>query len=147
MIKLTLIFHLLAATVWTGGHLVLAIGFLPRGLKRKDPNIIKEFENVFEKIGIPALLIQIVTGLILANNYQPDWSAWFGFSNHINTHLTLKFITLGLTLVLALHARLRIIPDLDEENLNYLAWHIIPVTILSVFFVIIGISFRTGGLF
>ena len=31
-----LIFHLLAATIWVGGHLVLALGFLPKALKNKD---------------------------------------------------------------------------------------------------------------
>jgi|GEM_PF-5746128 len=33
---LILILHLIAATIWVGGHLVLAIGYLPKALKRKD---------------------------------------------------------------------------------------------------------------
>jgi hypothetical protein len=47
---------------------------------------------------------------------------------------------------LALDARLRIIPKLGRHNLNALAWHIIPVTVLSVAFVYVGIRFRFGGL-
>ena len=37
MIKLALILHLLGATIWTGGHLILAIGFLPQGAPRQGP--------------------------------------------------------------------------------------------------------------
>ena len=34
-----------------------------------------------------------------------------------------------------------------EHNLKALAYHIVPVTILSVLFVIVGVAFRTGGQF
>jgi uncharacterized membrane protein len=32
-----LLLHLLAATIWTGGHLVLSLVILPRVLKNKSP--------------------------------------------------------------------------------------------------------------
>ena len=35
-----LVLHLLAATIWVGGHLVLAIGFLPKALKHTDSSYI-----------------------------------------------------------------------------------------------------------
>ncbi|MEC7730094.1 MAG: hypothetical protein VX497_02305 [Candidatus Neomarinimicrobiota bacterium] len=31
--------HIIAAAIWTGGHLVLAIGFLPKALKDQDPGV------------------------------------------------------------------------------------------------------------
>ena len=146
MYKTLLILHILSATVWTGGHLVLAIGFLPQALKRKDPAIIEVFESRFERIGIPALVIQVLTGLWLANRYLP-MAQWFSFENYLSTHIVIKLVLLGLTLVLAMDARLRLIPKLDASRLVSLAAHILAVTLISVLFVIVGIGIRTGGLF
>ena len=47
---LLLIFHLLGAAIWVGGHLILAIGILPEVLKKKDPEILLNFEKKYEKI-------------------------------------------------------------------------------------------------
>ncbi len=146
MYNVFLFLHLLAATVWTGGHLVLACSILPGVLKNKDVDFLQRFEQAFEKIGIPALIIQVLTGLHLAFTMLPDFSMWFDFSNSISKIISIKVILLLTTLGLALDARLRIIPKLSKDNLSALAWHIIPVTIVSVLFVIAGISFRTGWL-
>lgn len=61
--RLLVALHLLGAAVWVGGHLVLSISVLPRALRARDPGIIREFESGFERLGIPALLVQVVTGL------------------------------------------------------------------------------------
>ena len=39
-----LVLHLIAATIWVGGHLVLAIGYLPKALKHRDFSYIGNFE-------------------------------------------------------------------------------------------------------
>ncbi len=139
-----LLLHVISATIWTGGHLVLTLGFLPRALATNNPDIVNNFESVYENIGIPSLITQIVTGILLSYQYFPTFTEFFGFSNHFQMHITYKFILLGLTAVLALDARLRIIPKLGTHNLKALAWHIIPVTILSVLFVVVGVSFKNG---
>ena len=59
----------------------------------------------------------------------------------------MKLLLLWLTVVLALHARLRLIPRLDSANLGLLAAHILIVTALAVALVIVGVDFRTGALF
>ena len=69
--------HLLGAAVWVGGHLVLSLSVLPRALRARDPAIIREFESGFERLGIPALLVQVVTGLWLAHHWAPDIAGWF----------------------------------------------------------------------
>ncbi|EIC31272.1 MULTISPECIES: CopD family protein [Methylomicrobium] len=141
-----LLLHLLAATIWTGGHLVLAITILPRALKEKSPTDLLRFEAGYEKVGVPALAIQVVTGLLLAHNIMPDIAMWFSFDNPLSRLILLKLGLLLATLLFAIDARLRIIPNLTEENLMPLAYHIIPVTVISVLFVIVGVSFRTSGL-
>ena len=50
---------------------MLALTVLPRALKARDPAIIAEFEAGYEKLGIPALLIQILTGFGLAIHHSP----------------------------------------------------------------------------
>ena len=123
--------HILAATIWTGGHLILAISILPKALKE----VVRQFEEKFERLGIPALIIQILTGLRLSYLFKPNIAGWFSFENRISTHITLKLIMFCITLLLAMHARLGLIPKLKSDNLNMLAVHIIPVTVIAVLFV------------
>lgn len=146
MYSIALLLHVLGATVWTGGHLVLSFCILPPALRERSPTHIRNFEQRFEKIGIPALLTQIVTGLYMASQLQPDPARWFGLDNIVSQTITLKLALLAATAALAVDARLRIIPKLTEHNLVSLAWHVIPVTIISVLFVVVGVSFRTGSL-
>ncbi|MDH3197434.1 MAG: CopD family protein [Candidatus Krumholzibacteria bacterium] len=146
MHKAIILLHLVAATIWTGGHIVLATTVLPRALKRRDPAVISDFEGPFERIGIPALLVQVATGLYLATKLLPP-SEWFTFASVASTHVAAKIILVVLTLVLAAHARLRIIPRLDASRLGVLAAHIVAVTVISVLLAMIGAGFRIGGVF
>ena len=52
-----LILHLLAATIWVGGHLFLALQILPEAIKKKDATILTNFKDRFEPMGLPSLLI------------------------------------------------------------------------------------------
>lgn len=144
MYGLALLLHILAATVWTGGHIVLSVVVLPRVLRERSPTRLLEFESVYEKIGMPALIIQVITGLFLAYRMLPDVSQWLDFSNPVAHPILLKLSLLALTLGFALSARFRVIPNLSEKTLTTMAWHIIPVTMISILFVITGVSFRTG---
>jgi putative copper export protein len=146
MYQLMLILHVLGATIWTGGHLVLAITILPQALRRRDAELIRGFESRYERIGIPALLVQVVTGIWLAYRMLPDPGAWFGFESSAASHISVKLLLLLLTVVFAIDARVRIIPRLSAETLPSLAWHIIPVTIFSVLFVVVGVGVGTGGI-
>ena len=89
----------------------------------------------------------MATGLWLANNMIPDVGQWLQFGNPFSRLISIKLILLTLTVLLAIDARLRIIPRLSEDNIVSLAFHIIPVTAVSVLFVFVGVSFRTGWLF
>ena len=142
-----LTFHVLAATVWTGGHIVLATVVLPRVLRHGAHKDLLKFEAGYERVGIPALLIQVISGIWLADRLVPGFANWFDMSNPVAKLILLKFALLMITAVFAVDARLRIIPNLSEHNLVSLAWHIIPVTIVSVSFVVVGVAFRTGWLF
>ena len=49
--RILIALHLVGASVWIGGHLVLATTILPRALRNRDPSIILDFEKGFERIG------------------------------------------------------------------------------------------------
>lgn len=74
--------------------------------------------------------------------YAPDVLE-FNMGDHYSRHIILKYGTLILTILLAIHARLFLIP---KRKLKPLAYHIVAVTILAVFFVFLGYSARSGGL-
>lgn len=144
--NLLIVLHVLGASVWVGGHLVLATTILPRALRDDDAGAIQSFEQAFERIGIPALIVQVLTGLRLATFYAP-MSRWFSLDEHAPRHIALKLGCLAATLVLAAHARLSIVPRLAPgAPLRKLAAHIVLVTLLAVTFAIVGVSLRVGGL-
>jgi len=139
--KWLVLFHVLGATVWAGGHLILSIGFLPEALKAKDITIIVNFEKRYERIGIPALLVQVITGIWMAMLFVP-FHDWWQLSTSHHILLWTKLGLLASTIGLAIHARFSIIPKLTAETLPSLALHITLVTILAVSFVFTGLSFR-----
>jgi putative copper export protein len=142
-----LLLHIVAATIWTGGHLVLSLVVLPRVLKHRSPSELLQFESGYELIGIPALLIQVATGLWLAYNLVPDVSQWFSLADGVSRLIGFKLTLLATTIALAADARLRIVPNLSADNLVALAWHVVPVTVIAVLFVVVGVSFRTGWIY
>lgn len=142
-----LFLHIIGATIWTGGHIVLSVVILPKALRQRSPEVLLDFEKVYEKIGMPALIVQIVTGLALSYSMLPSVKGWFDLENPLTHALVLKFVLLLITFLFALHARFRVIPNLTAGTLKLMAWHIVPVTIMSVLFVFAGVSVRTGWLY
>lgn len=142
-----LLLHILAATIWTGGHIVLSVVVLPKVLRDKSPEQLLSFESVYEKIGMPALIVQVVTGLMLAYRLEPQIGQWFNMTNPVSHAISAKLILLFLTFCFAIDARFRVIPVLSENNLKVMAWHILPVTFFSILLVVVGVSFRTGWLY
>ena len=147
MYGILLLLHILSATIWTGGHIVLSVVVLPAALKEKSPERLIDFESVYETIGMPALIVQVVTGIMLAHRLLPNVSQWFNFANPISHAIVAKLILLALTVGFAIDARFRVIPGLSKETLGVMAWHIVPVTLFSILFVFVGVAFRTGWLY
>ena len=145
MYALMLFLHVLGATVWTGGHLVLALTWLPRVLRERSPEQLLRFEQGYERIGMPALVLQIVTGLWMAYQMVPSVAQWLSPDTPVARAIALKLVLLLCTALIAAHARLRVIPRLSADTLPLMAWHVAAVTLLSVGFVAVGVSLRFGG--
>jgi len=147
MYGILLLLHILGATIWTGGHIILSVVVLPKVLNERSTEDLLGFESRYEKIGMPALVVQVITGLWLAYHMVPDFTQWFNVSNPVSHVIMAKLGLLALTVCFALHAKLRVLPNLSESTLKVMAWHIIPVTVISILFVIVGVSFHTGWMY
>lgn len=144
LFALLLLAHVIGATIWTGGHLVLCLSVLPSALRARDPVSVQRFEAGYERVGLPALFVQVASGLVLAWTMLPDASAWLIHDTPVAQLVRIKLALLTATVALALHARLRLIPRLDASRLAPLAGHIVAVTALAVLFVVAGLGLRTG---
>jgi putative copper export protein len=141
---IALALHVLGATVWVGGHLMLALTVLPRALQDGRAAAVQDFEKSFERVGLPALALQIATGLWLAEHLLGSPTNWFE-ANPVARVVQVKLGLLAVTLGLAVHARLRVIPRLSDATLPTIAWHIRVVTLAAVLLVFAGASIRFGG--
>lgn len=139
-----LVLHILGATIWVGGHLTLALTILPRALEQQRASIVTDFEQRYERIGLPALAVQLATGLWLAHHLLGSVTNWFE-PTPLARLVQIKLALLAGTVALAVHARFKVMPDLTDATLPTLAWHIRLVTLLAVLFVLAGVSIRFGG--
>ncbi len=145
MVWLLIVLHVLGAAIWVGGHLVLCLTVLPRALRAADPSIIRDFEAAYERIGVPALFVQVLSGLWLAYLRIPQVADWFVPASSEAWLVLMKLVLLASTVMLAVHARLRIVPGLDRDHLRPLAYHIVMVTLLEVGLLVLGVVLRTTG--
>jgi Copper resistance protein D len=88
--------------------------------------------------------LQVVTGLWLAHRALGGLSYWFE-ATPVAHVVQVKLGLLAATVALAAHARVRLIPRLDDDTLPRLAWHIRTVTVVAVLFVLAGASIRLNG--
>ncbi|WP_201581741.1 CopD family protein [Psychrobacter glacincola] len=144
MLNYILILHLLGATVWTGGHLILTLVVLPKALSSRNIDGLMQFEQLFERVGMTALVLQIITGLWMAYQLLPNIAAWFKLDNDFSILISLKLLLLLMTVLVALHARFYRIPRLSIHTLKGFSINIILVTLFSAAFVVVGTLFRTG---
>ncbi|PKB15823.1 CopD family protein [Flavobacterium sp. 5] len=144
---LLLIIHLLSATIWVGGHLLLCFAYLPQALKEKDPKIILNYERKYEPVGMTALALLVITGILMAYKYGVTFGYWFQFETPIEKVISSKLVLLLLTVVFALSAQFRVLPKLktDSGKLPEMTFHIISVTIIGVLMLIFGSFVRFGG--
>lgn len=143
---LLLIIHLIAATIWIGGHLTLSIVFLPVALRQKEPSIILNFEKKFEPLGLSSLIALVITGIWMACDFGITYQSWFNFSGSFEKVVSIKLLLLLLTFILALYTQVYVIPNLNKYNMNKIAFSIISVTLISLTMLVLGSTIRYGGI-
>lgn len=143
-----LIVHLIAATVWVGGHLLLVTSYVPRAIKLNDAQIILNFESLYERLGMGSLIVLVASGIAMAYVYGVSPGRWFRFESGIETVVSVKLSLLLATVLFAVSARFVAIPRLKagKSGLVPMTIHIIGVTTIGVAMVIFGSFIRFGGL-
>ncbi|MBF4471009.1 CopD family protein [Flavobacterium sp. HJJ] len=145
---LLLIIHLICASIWVGGHLLLVFGHLPKALKEKNQNIILDYERKYEPVGMTSLVLLVTTGIMMAYKYGVSIEYWFQFATPIEKVVSTKLLLLFLTVLFALSAQFRVLPKLktDSRKLPEMTFHILSVTLIGVVMLILGSFVRFGGL-
>ena len=145
---LLLMVHLICAAIWVGGHLLLVFAYLPKALKEKNQHIILEYEKKYEPIGMPALALLVITGIMMAYKYNTGIESWFHFATPIEKVVSTKLALLFVTVLFALSAQFRVLPKLNNnpEKLPEMSVHIISVTTIGVLMLILGSFVRFGGI-
>ena len=142
-----LIIHLICATIWVGGHLFLAVRILPKALKEKNVSLLKNFKNSYEPFGMPSLILLVITGILMAYDYNVTFSTWFSFSNGIERVISIKLILLFCTVICALIAELIVFPKYLEKNIKLAVIPMILVTLIGVAMLVLGSFVRFGGIY
>jgi len=143
--QILLILHLLAATAWLGGHLVLVLGYVPEAIRSRDPRALLDNYQRLNRVALPALLVVIVSGLWLALNWMPDVGLWFDSSLPIAVVILAKLALLMLTLLLLAYLRLRVLTALTPDRIARLGLVFVLLALLALVAAAIGPSFRYGG--
>lgn len=143
-----LIVHLICAAIWVGGHLLLVFAYLPKALKEKNQHIILGYEKKYEPVGMPALALLVITGILMAYKYGVGIESWFHFAAPIEKVVSTKLTLLFVTVLFALSAQFRVIPKLknNPDKLSEMSIHIISVTTIGVIMLILGSFVRFGGI-
>jgi putative copper export protein len=144
--QIVLIIHLLAATVWVGGHLILLLIYVPKAKKSNSLDGISFFRKNFENIGIPALILLLITGVLLAYDYDVSIDKWFQFKGGIERIVSIKLLLFISTLILAISATKFIFPRLKNQPKPILYVFIILVTSIAVIMLVLGSLIRVGGI-
>lgn len=145
---LLLIIHILAATIWVGGHLYLIISILPGVLKSRNASKLLAFEKSFEPLGITALVLLVISGFWMMFQFGIKIGDIFSFATPIERVTSTKIILLITTVLFALSAQFRVIPSLRKspKKLPEMAIHAVCVTLIGVAMLVLGTFVRYGGI-
>ena len=144
--QVTLILHLLAATIWVGGHLLLLLRYVPKAIKSKSLEELSAFRKNFESVGMPSLFILIITGILMAYDYNITFEKWFLFENSIEKIVSIKLILLFISLTLAFITIKFVLPSINKISPFILYFIIFLVTTIAVTMLVLGSLVRVGGI-
>ncbi len=145
MMKLVLFLHLIGASIWVGGHLYLLLRLMPSFVRHNDVAGFLAFEKSYEPLGVLALVVQVVTGLYMAQRLVAVelWQV----GNYATYLIWAKLGLLLMTVITALHARFFVVARLQKGNytdhtLTVMAIHVALICLYAVVFVLVGVLFR-----
>lgn len=138
------ILHILGASIWIGGMLIMALGVLPKAKKAKNASLIKDYEGSFHILGMIALTLQFLTGFRLAMIYADGMKGLFDFSNHVAVLFIWKLVLILLTIGLFVVFKKKTLANLTDDNISGASNMIWNLTIFAIALMVLGLGFSRG---
>lgn len=132
--------HVLAAAVWTGGHVA------PAAMHINDSTRIASFEQTFSNVALASLAVLTLTGVALAAYWLGRMNRLLDLSHQVSRMVSLKLILLDVTAVLGGRAYHLALPRLTGGRLGSFALYAWAVTGVSSIMLLTGVTIRTGGI-
>lgn len=95
---------------------------------------------------MPSLFILIITGILMAYDFDVTIDKWFLFKNSIEKIVSIKLVLLFISLTLAFITLKFILPSINKISPYILYFIIFLVTTIAVTMLILGSLVRRGGL-
>lgn len=148
LFSIFLLFHVIGASVWFGGLMVLSCSILPRAKRAGDPGALANYLRHFLRVGYPALVVQVLTGPMMATRLIPKMSDWFAWENGTQDHIGSKIIMYPIIVIVAVQMQRKVLPRLeagDGAAIKSAAKYGHSLTFLSFLMLLTGISLHTYG--
>ena len=89
--------------------------YFTTSVETKSTKLLFNFEQRYERIGLPALLIMMLTGIRMAYIYNVKIESWFSFSNPVENVISTKLTCLVLIFLFAASAQFKVLPNLRKK--------------------------------
>jgi putative copper export protein len=138
--------HILASTLWTGAYLLLALVLIPNARRSGDIQPILAFERRFDRLGMAALAVLVLSGFWLGFRWLPQTHLWFDVDLALGQTMLAKIVLVFVLVAAWAQARLRLLPVLGIERLAAYRVHVWVSLLCSLALILLGARFRFGGL-
>lgn len=139
-----IILHILGASIWIGGMLIMALGALPKAKKANDASLLKNYEGSFHILGMIAITIQFLTGFRLAMIYAGGMKGLFDFSNHAAVLFMWKLVIVLLSAGLFVVFKKKTLSNLDNNNISSASAIVWLIALLAIAQMVLGLGFSRG---
>ncbi len=139
-----IILHILGASIWIGGMLIMALGALPKAKKANDASLLKNYEGSFHILGMIAITIQFLTGFRLAMIYAGGMKGLFDFSNHAAVLFMWKLVIVLLSAGLFVVFKKKTLSNLDNNNISSASAIVWIIAVLAIAQMVLGLGFSRG---
>ncbi len=139
------VLHILGAAIWIGSLVSILLGSIPHARKTGDLSALKHVGKiVVGRIGLVALVVQILTGVRLATKWIV-WSSIFSTPSGPGHLILSKIVLFVVLLALGGYVYHKLLPGLPRERLGSFGVMTWVLLILSALVVVAGVGVRTGG--
>lgn len=138
--------HLVAASLWCGGALVLALTILPTLWRREGLTVLPAMLLTLDRINLAALAVLLASGYALAWHWLPDAAGWFQSDLRQADLIQMKWLLLVAAAALAGWARIYLLPVWTPARRLALTVYLLGNVAIGLAMVWLGTRFRYDGL-